>query len=414
MRDRRNLDDDALDDAIRRDLETRAQRALDRARPVERLLGPTAARERRAVRPALAAMAVTVALILLAALVVGAGVWLGATPTRSPVASPRPVAFPPTIINWPALRRPLHPPSLAAGARCPATPTRTIVPGLPPMAGDGPLYPLTTAGSGGTVYYDAPAASGPQGVVVTWVAAPGVTGPALVRGRRLDGPEALGFGRDQYPELQITPYDTGSPIGSTGYVALESDLTVIPAPGCYAYQIDTATSSSVVVFAAQPASALATVLHQRPLHLPTLAPGATCPTDAPHSVASWVGPAIGTGPVYSIGYGPGPDAILSFRGTAETGGWYFEKILWLATPEASGPVLVRGHQLNGPNAVGFGDGAAPASDLLLTDASQVGVTGSSFGWRTFVAYTRIRAAGCYAYQIDTAADSEVIVFAAAP
>ena len=86
----------------------------------------------------------------------------------------------------------------------------------------------------------------------------------------------------------------------------------------------------------------------------------------------------------------------------------------MATPEASGPVLVRGHQLNGPNAVGFGDGAAPASDLLLTDASQVGVTGSSFGWRNFVAYTRIRAAGCYAYQIDTAAGSEVIVFAAAP
>ena len=75
---------------------------------------------------------------------------------------------------------------------------------------------------------------------------------------------------------------------------------------------------------------------------------------------------------------------------------------------------MRGHQLGGSNPVRFGDGATPASDLLLSDASAVGVSGSSFGWRNFVAYTRIRAAGCYAYQIDTAAGSEVIVFAAAP
>ena len=407
-------DDDALDAAILRDLEARTRHALDRARPVEQLVGGAAVRGRGGLQPGLAAAA-AVAILLGVVLTLGAaGVWLGATPTASPSASPRAVVFPPTSINWPALRRPLHLPSLAAGARCPATPTRTIVPGLAAMAGDGPLYPLTSAGSGGTVYYDAPSAAGPQGVVVTWVAAPGVTGPALVRGRRLDAPGALGFGRDEYAELQLTPYDAGTPIGSTGYVALESDLTVIPAPGCYAYQIDTATTSSVVVFAAQPASALADTLRQRPLNLPTLAPGATCPAGSPRAVASWVGPAIGAGPVYSIGYGPGPGAILRFGGTAEAGGWYLEKILWLAAPRASGPILVRGHQLDGPNAVRFGDGATPAADLLLSDVSQVGVSGGGFGWRNFVAYTRIRAAGCYAYQVDTAAGSEVMVFAAAP
>ncbi len=413
MSGRQPLDDDTFDAAIREDLEARARHALDRARPVEQLLGG-AARRRRGVRPGLAAAA-AVALLLVVALVLGAaGVWLGTTPTASPSPSSRAVALPPTTINWPALRRPLHLPSLAAGASCPVTPGQTIVPGLPAMAGDGPLHPLTSAGSGGTVYYDSPSAAGPQGVVVTWVAAPGVTGPALVRGRRLDGAGALAFGRDEYAELQLTPYGTASPVGSAGYVALESDLTVIPAPGCYAYQIDTATSTSVVVFAAQPASALAKVLRQRPLRLPTLAPGATCPTGSPRPVASWVGPAIGAGPVYSIGYGPGPAAILRFGGTTESGGWYLEKILWLAAPRASGPILVRGHQLDGSNAVRFGDGATPASDLLLSDVSQVGVSGSGFGWRNFVAYTRIRAAGCYAYQVDTVAGSEVIVFAAAP
>ncbi len=298
MNDQR-LPDDALDAAIRRDLDARAQRALERAGPVETVIGAAAGHGGRSLQPALAATA-AIALVLITALLVGtADVWLGATATPSPRVSARPVAFPPTVINWPALRRPLHLPSLAAGASCPATPTQTIVPGLPAMAGDGPLYPLTSAGSGGTVYYDAPSASGPQGVAVTWVAAPGVSGPALVRGRRLDGGGALGFGRDEAAELQLTPYDAGTPIGSAGYVALETDLTVIPASGCYAYQIDTATTSTVVVFAAQPASALATVLRQRPLRLPTLGPGDTCPTGSPRAVASWVGPAIGPGPVYS-------------------------------------------------------------------------------------------------------------------
>jgi hypothetical protein len=413
MNDQR-LPDDALDAAIRRELDARARRALERAEPVETVMGAAAGHGCRSFRPALAAAA-AIALVLITALLVGtADIWLGASATPSPRVSARPVAFPPTVINWPALRRPLHLPSLAAGASCPATPTRTIVPGLPAMAGEGPLYPLTSAGSGGTVYYDAPSAAGPQGVAVTWVAAPGVSGPALVRGRRLDRGGALGFGRDEAAELQLAPYDAGTPIGSAGYAALETDLTVIPAPGCYAYQIDTATTSTVVVFAAQPASALATVLRQRPLRLPTLAPGAACPTGSPRAVASWVGPAIGPGPVYSIGYGPGPEAILRIGGSAESGGWYLEKILWLAAPGASGPILVRGRQLDGPNLVRFGDGATPASDLLLSDVSQVGVSSGGFGWRNFVAYTRVRAAGCYAYQVDTAAGSEVIVFAAAP
>ncbi len=413
MNDQR-LPDDALDAAIRRELDARARRALERAGPVETVIGAATAHGGRSLRPVLAATA-AIALVLITALLVGTtDVWLGATATPSPRVSARPVAFPPTTINWPALRRPLHLPSLGAGAGCPVTPSRSMIPGLPAMAGAGALYPRPRGGSGGAGYYDPSSASGPQGVQVTWIAASGLTQPVLVRGRQLDGPHALGFGRDEAAELQITPYDAGTPIGSAGYVALETDLTVIPAPGCYAYQIDTATTSTVVVFAAQPASALATVLRQRPLRLPTLAPGATCPTGSPRAVASWVGPAIGPGPVYSMGYGPGPQAILRIGGSAESGGWYFEKILWLAAPGASGPILVRGHQLDGPNTVRFGDGATPASDLLLSDVAQVGVSGSGFGWRNFVAYTRIRAAGCYAYQVDTAAGSEVIVFAAAP
>ena len=75
---------------------------------------------------------------------------------------------------------------------------------------------------------------------------------------------------------------------------------------------------------------------------------------------------------------------------------------------------MRGRQLDGPNELRFGDSADPSADLVLSDAATVRVGGSSLGWRNWVSSTRLRAAGCYAYQVDTADGSQVMVFAAAP
>lgn len=306
------------------------------------------------------------------------------------------------------LQRPLHLPTLATGAPCPVTPT-TAQPGLTSLPGDGPIYPMTTM-VGGTVYYDPASAPNGQGAVVTWVAAPGFRGPVLVRGGRIDGSGELTFGMDQLPELAITTYDVTSPIGPLGWAALESNLTVIPGPGCYAYQLDGPAFSTIVVFAAQPRSALAGVLARR-LHLPTLAAGASCPTTTPRTIVDWVGPAIGPGPIYSIGYDP--SGALRWAGSSETGGWWYFKIAWLEAPGA-GPILVRGGQLDGTNTVGFGGGPVPSAKLVLEASDRVGVSGSIPGWLNYVAYTRVRAPGCYAYQVDTVAGSETITFEAGP
>ena len=352
-------------------------------------------------------MVIGPALVVVLAAALVAGLVLVASGTRPPNhgAVPSPAAS-----DWAALYRPLHLPALAPGGACPITSERTVVAGLPALPGEGPLYPYATDAADGTAYYR-PSDAGPEGVLVAWVAAPDLRGPVLVRGRRLDEPGSISFGQAQSPELEISPYDVATPLGTGGWVALETDLTVVHDPGCYAYQLDGPSFSTVIVFAAHPVATLVTALH-RPLHLPMLAPGAACPAMGPRRVVAWVGPAIGPGPVYSVGYGP--DGTLHWAGATQAGGWYYAKILWLATPQATGPILVRGRQLDGPNELRFGDGADPSPDLVLSAAATVGVSGSILGWRNFVDYTRIRAAGCYAYQVDTATGSQVIVFAGAP
>jgi hypothetical protein len=70
-------------------------------------------------------------------------------------------------------------------------------------------------------------------------------------------------------------------------------------------------------------------------------------------------------------------------------------------------VLIRGRQLDGPNEVRFEDGVNPGRELRLR------VLGSSGGqWYNRASYTRLRAPGCYAWQVDGLRFSRVIVFRA--
>jgi hypothetical protein len=81
-------------------------------------------------------------------------------------------------------------------------------------------------------------------------------------------------------------------------------------------------------------------------------------------------------------------------------------VLWAVDGKVPGPVLVRGRQLDGSHLVGFDD---PASlELVL----QPGEAVPSGGWRDYPSYTRLRAPGCYAYQVDAPSGSTVIVFRA--
>jgi hypothetical protein len=91
--------------------------------------------------------------------------------------------------------------------------------------------------------------------------------------------------------------------------------------------------------------------------------------------------------------------VSSFIGSS----WDGSEVMWAAQPGFRGPILIRGRQLVGTGAVGFGEGRTPYDEL------QIYASGKN-SWPSFA---RVRAAGCYAFQIDTTHASQVVVFKAA-
>jgi hypothetical protein len=154
-------------------------------------------------------------------------------------------------------------------------------------------------------------------------------------------------------------------------------------------------------------------LRSRQLRLPVIDAGAACPVASVRRVSADFGPALGPGPLYPV-FGTG--AVFRYGYGDERGGfqgeWGGEKVLWVADASYEGPALVRGRQLDGPNQVRFGHGVDPAGELRLDEAMEVRPSPS--GWRNWPSYTRIRAPGCYAYQVDTRDGSYVVVFRAEP
>jgi hypothetical protein len=87
--------------------------------------------------------------------------------------------------------------------------------------------------------------------------------------------------------------------------------------------------------------------------------------------------------------------------------WGGQKVLWAVDPAWRGPVLVRGRRLDAPGGLAFEDPAQPEL-LLNTDSYQ----GRASGWKDNPSFTRVRAPGCYAYQVDTARGTWSIIFTA--
>ena len=150
---------------------------------------------------------------------------------------------------------------------------------------------------------------------------------------------------------------------------------------------------------------------QRPLAIPTISSASACPTAAPKGDLrrhGWPGPAWGPGPAYPVGLASGPalrylDPLprsSEFFGSA----WFGNKVLWFIDRETyRGPVLVRGRQLDGPNLLRFERGRIPPRELRLSATT-----------RENPSYTRVRAPGCYAYQVDGLGFGYTIVFRARP
>ncbi len=169
----------------------------------------------------------------------------------------------------------------------------------------------------------------------------------------------------------------------------------------------------------------------RPLHLPTISPGAPCPVTQPvglppnrvYSKSSWID-WTGPGPVY-VGN-------LAFRGkpyparyeSTPIRGWYPGKLLWVSTPAYRGPILVRGRQLGGPNGIRFGGlENRPAGIPEFAEGRLVPSKNNQeylnpglrpSGWHSWAATVFFRAPGCYAIQMDGLAFSEVVVCRAGP
>ena len=118
--------------------------------------------------------------------------------------------------------------------------------------GRGPVYPgLGTPPVGHVTAAADTQYGGPwYGGKVFWYALPRYRGPALIRGRRLDGDGALGFNGQASPRRElhirrgVTVSWTGQVVGSRG---IPSDIRVLQ-PGCYGVRIDGTTFSRVVVF----------------------------------------------------------------------------------------------------------------------------------------------------------------------
>ncbi len=83
-------------------------------------------------------------------------------------------------------------------------------------------------------------------------------------------------------------------------------------------------------------------------------------------------------------------------------------MLWIGRPSYRGPVLIRGRQLDGSHRLRFENGLTPATEMRLRSVGR-----SSPGcWQNRPSYTRLRAPGCYAWQVDGTTFNRVIVFGA--
>jgi hypothetical protein len=149
---------------------------------------------------------------------------------------------------------------------------------------------------------------------------------------------------------------------------------------------------------------------RRPLRLRPVSDG-TCPLTVPvRRVAPSYGNALGLGPVYPIV--GGPDATVSFvypppPTTAYPKGFGGQKVLWAIGPAYTGPVLIRGRQLDGTNPLWFqvGGGGSALPEMQLPPSTAP-------GWRDWPSATLLTKAGCYAWQVDGMSFSTVIVFRA--
>ncbi|MBA3736635.1 MAG: hypothetical protein H0W90_15840 [Actinobacteria bacterium] len=154
--------------------------------------------------------------------------------------------------TWRRLERPLHIPSINPEAICPVSDVARGIDfhsrGVGPGSGPGPVFPAPFSPDATQPLSDFTVSPGWHGGKHALFTLPGYPGPALIRGRQLDGSGVVTFASNEIrgapnlanpkPELRL-----GADIPNV----VHTFFFLMP-PGCYAYQIDGTTFSYLVVF----------------------------------------------------------------------------------------------------------------------------------------------------------------------
>jgi len=169
-----------------------------------------------------------------------------------------------------------------------------------------------------------------------------------------------------------------------------------------------AVSTPVVVFAGSRPPTNWARLH-RPLHLPQVAPGATCPVSGGKQIPGSYGQTLnGRGPAFLIGVGNAPPGTIDIsHSQTDSQGWRGQKTPWAVRWRYQGPVLIRARRIDQPSSVRFAVGYGQhLRELRWPPQRSVQPKGR---YRFWASATLFRSPGCYAFQADATSFSNVVV-----
>lgn len=146
-------------------------------------------------------------------------------------------------------------------------------------------------------------------------------------------------------------------------------------------------------------------LMSRPLHLPSVRPGQSCPASggSPINAGGFGGVAQGVGPVHPLG--ANTEGIADLTSTTQYPGWLSFKSLWFSEPRYQGPFLVRVRAIDGATPVGMLDDPGVTSFYVPSGPT---INGSD-GYREQPGATWVRRPSCIAWQVDGLTFSHVII-----
>lgn len=203
-----------------------------------------------------------------------------------------------------------------------------------------------------------------------------------------------------------TPSNTQAPTTTVGPTATTAATSAPTTTATTATAAPTTTTNTTTDWSS---------LESKPLHLPTLAAGASCPVTQPQQhIAPDHQYAAGNGPVYLVNEAITNPVTFLDAGSSDPGSsWKISKVFWEINASYTGPALVRGAQIDGTHALNFNGGLGQtAGNNQGTEPilHELRLQGDPHGqWKTYLSFVRIQQAGCYALQIDGQNFSEIIV-----